>query len=442
MNITMVEFFPRAHTAIAEWIACMIYILPNKKRFTGWKQWSLYLCFFVILLGLNLLSEHTVGFPWMLLMGLCMVFMLLMIFVCSSGSFVEAGYRWAHAFIAAEFAASLEWQINYYLIAGNTIENESKNTYLVMLAVYALSFGILYLLNRRQQGVNNRHTVSKKELVAAISISLVAFFISNFNFAFKDNVFTELLGAGVLYSRTLVDFGGLVMLYAHGESRKEMNLSLELEAMENLLNRQYEQYRMFEMNNKALHCIYHDLKHQIDFIRSEPNAGKRETYLKEMDLALNMHSADVKTGSSVVDTLLTNKSLMCVESDIVMTCYADARALEFVDVMDICSIFGNAIDNAIECVMKFEEKEKRLIKVDVYTQNKFVIIRVGNYCEDHIELNDGFPSTTKKENQHMHGFGVKSIKRAAEKYRGYMKLEQKDNWFTMTTLIPMQDGLK
>lgn len=82
-------------------------------------------------------------------------------------------------------------------------------------------------------------------------------------------MFTETLGTGIIYSRTLVDFGGVVMLFAYDMARSELYLSHELEAMENLLNRQYEQYRQFDANNKAMHQIYHDLKHQIDFIRNE-----------------------------------------------------------------------------------------------------------------------------------------------------------------------------
>lgn len=43
----------------------------------------------------------------------------------------------------------------------------------------------------------------------------------------------------------------------------------------------------------------------------------------------------------------------------------------FIDMMDICSIFGNAIDNAIECVEKIADQNMRLIKLTVRTQNGF-----------------------------------------------------------------------
>ena len=125
-----------------------------------------------------------------------------------------------------------------------------------------------------------------------------------------------------------------------------------------------------------------------------------------------------------------------MEHGIVMTCFADAKDLGFMDVMDICSIFGNAIDNAIECEQGIEAKDKRLIKVTVCTQNSFLLIRISNYCEREVVFEAGLPQSTKSNSQ-MHGYGVKSIRLAVDKYSGHMTMEQEDNWFTLTALIPL-----
>ena len=110
-----VGFFPRIHTAIAEWLACMLFILPQKKRFgeSSWQQIGCCIGFLALLLGLNLLNQEQSGLTWMLLMAACMGTMLAMIVCCCKLKLMKAGYIWAHAFITAEFAASLEWQINY-----------------------------------------------------------------------------------------------------------------------------------------------------------------------------------------------------------------------------------------------------------------------------------------------------------------------------------------
>ena len=436
-----VGFFPRVHTAIAEWLACMLFILPQKKRFgeTSWQQIGCCIGFLALLLGLNLLNQEQSGLTWMLLMAACMGTMLAMIVCCCKLKLMKAGYIWAHAFITAEFAASLEWQINYYLLMADSVD--SRGTWLVMAGTYIIVFSAIYLLNQKHHILRSGTSVTRQELISGSAIALASFCLSNFNFAFTNNVFTETLGTGIIYSRTLVDFGGVIMLFAYDMARSELYLSHELEAMENLLNRQYEQYRQFEANNKAMHQIYHDLKHQIDFIRNEKSASKRESYLAEMEKVVTLRDAEMNTGNAILDTVLTSKSLRCAEEGIVMTCFADAHDMGFIDMMDICSIFGNAIDNAIECVEKIADKNMRLIKLTVRTQNRFLLIRVENCTDKAIDLNGGQPATTK-ENKESHGYGIKSIRKAAEKYGGCMTLEQQDGWFIMTVLIPLAEEKK
>jgi len=120
----------------------------------------------------------------------------------------------------------------------------------------------------------------------------------------------------VLYARTLVDISGMIMLYASSEQRREMLLRYELDAMSNILQRQYEQYQQFEANNEAMHRVYHDLKHQITYLESETNREKRMESLKEMKEIIRTHESKMNTGNNVLDVLLTSKSLICAEPQI------------------------------------------------------------------------------------------------------------------------------
>lgn len=440
MEFLEVGFFPRIHTAIAEWLACMIYILPQKKRFgeKSGRQIVCYVGFLALLVGFNQLNQNITGVWWILAMLLCLSTMLGMIVATCRLPLAKAGYVWAHAFILAEFAASLEWQINYYLLAAGDIH--LTGTWVIMGIAYAVIFPLAALLNQKYHILQNGH-VTGQEVASGATIALAAFFLSNFNFAFTDNVFTETLGNGIIYSRTLVDLAGVVILFAYDIARSELYMAHELESMENLLNRQYEQYRLFDANNKAMHQIYHDLKHQIAFIRNEKNESKRESYLQEMEKVVTTREAEMNTGNAILDTFLTSKSLRCAEEGIVLTCFADAHDLGFIDLMDICSIFGNALDNAIECVAQIPDKNKHLVKLTVRTQNRFLLIRVENCTEKTVDLNGGQPMTTK-ENKESHGYGIKSIRRAAEKYGGCVTLEQQDGWFIMTILIPLPEEKK
>ena len=213
-------------------------------------------------------------------------------------------------------------------------------------------------------------------------------------------------------------------------------MAYELQATSNLMHRQYEQYQQYRENDESLHRLYHDLKHQIEFIRGEADSQRRETYLEEMDDVIRRHEAATETGNTLLDTILTSKNLSCMQKGISMTCFADGHELDFMDVMDVCSIFGNALDNAIEYEERIPEESKRLIKVNVHTQQRFVAIRIENYCEENV-LVDGDAPKTSKQDKKSHGYGIRSIRRTVSKYGGHVKLAQEGSWFVLTILIPM-----
>ena len=434
-GVELYDIFPRLHTAIAEWIACMIYIMPRSKRITGWKLAAACLGFGGLLLIPNYFSEKVTGLAWVGLMAACMLLMFLMIWTCCRASFRKAVHQWAHAFLAAEFAASLEWQINCYIMYDiGLISFEA--TFIAMGLVYVVVFSLLWVLNNYAALLKIIPRVSKTDAVVSVLIALLMFALGNFRFALPNLTVSKLTGGGILFIRTMTDFAGLLLLYIIDMQRHALYTRYELSSMDNLLSRQYEQYQNAEANNEALHRVYHDLKHQIAFIRGETDSEKREAYLEELDNVASMHEAQADTGNAVLDTLLTSKNLMCLEHGITMTVFADAHDAGFVDVMDLCSIFGNAIDNAIEYEQRVEDKDCRLIKLTVRSQNQFLLIQIQNYCNEKISIENGIIATSKQDKR-VHGYGIKSIRRAVEKYEGTFTIKQEDDWVTVAALIPI-----
>ncbi len=114
---------------------------------------------------------------------------------------------------------------------------------------------------------------------------------------------------------------------------------------------------------------------------------------------------------------------------------ADGTLLNFMNTADVCSIFGNALDNAIENVQKQEDIEKRMIQLSVFSKEQLIMIKFENYCDEAPILENGLPSTTKK-NKNYHGYGLKSIKMISQKYGGSMTIKTENNWFVLRILIP------
>ncbi len=439
------NYFPRLHTGISEWMACMLFILPAKKRLGRATTALLSLLMLPVLIAANMPGEMTSGWMYFLWCVIPMACMWLMLWSLCRVSKRQALYSWASAFILSEMAASLEWQFSFLYIKDGTF-TEQWQILLFMLMIYALVYGVSALLMYRSQrktaescssGLNGQ--VTGKEALYGAMISIGTWLVSNFTFGLQETALAESLGDGMLYVRTLVDAGGIILLRAHEWQRREVAVAYELHATQALFNRQYEQYQQFTANNEALHRVYHDLKHQIRYLEGETDAKRRAEALQEMKETIRRHEARITTGNSVLDTLLTSKSLICADEQITMTCFADAQHLEFMNTMDICAMLGNALDNAIEYERTVADPQARLIRVIIRREGAFQLIRVENYCDAQLVFRDGLPVTTKADRD-MHGFGLKSIRTAAEKYNGVLEAKQEDDWFSVTVLIPLERG--
>ncbi|MDE6590967.1 MAG: GHKL domain-containing protein, partial [Oscillospiraceae bacterium] len=296
---------------------------------------------------------------------------------------------------------------------------------------------LMHWLESRRGDPQTAMAFQLRELWSPILIGLACFAVSNLSFVHSSGPFVGSALTDIYNIRTLVDLAGVAMLYAYHVQRCELYMQRELDAIQNILQNQYVQYRQSRESIDVINHKYHDLKHQIAVLRAEPDADRRNAYLDGMEDEIRDYEAQNKTGNSVLDTVLTGKSLYCARHSVELTCVADGAQLGFMDVMDICTVFGNMLDNAIECELRIREKEKRLIHLMVYVKKGFLVIRCENYCPEPVEFRDGLPVSTKGDSVY-HGYGIKSVQHTAGKYGGTATVHTKDGWFEITVMIPLQ----
>ena len=425
---------PRIYTAIAEWMACMLFILPVKKRFDNAKTGALMAVFLIVQSVFLMITGSVKIYFWIPCMIIAVLLMIGFIYGCCEISLRDAGYFGMIAFVAAEFMASIEWQVVCFFWDGTVPAVAIQGV--VLAAIYGCVAVILYKMLHMHLPKDGKMGISIKEYISGLVIAIAVFAVSNISFLTENTPFSGRYSFEIGNIRTLVDLGGIAILYAHLIQCCELRVRKELEAVQNVLQNQYVQYKQSRESIELINYKYHDLKHQIAVLRSEEDPKKREEFLNRMEEEIRQYEAQNKTGNKVLDTVLTTKSLYCAKHGITFTCVADGTLLDFMDVMDICSIFGNALDNAIECELKIPEKEKRLIHVTVSKQKQFLILRFENYCEETLQYQEGTPVTTKKEKE-FHGYGLKSIQYTVNKYDGAVSMNLEDNWFELKVLIPI-----
>ncbi len=365
---------PRLFTALAEWGACMLFLLQYSRRLRGPRFWLTAAGALVVqVLWLEGTGSLPVAF-WMPAMAVAVGLMFLFLAFCGRSDLLGAGYCTVRAFLLAEFTASLEWQLYAFFVWETKIDGFVPAT-VFLVVIYGAVFLLAYHLEQRVSQGGNLPRMTGRELLSAASMGLAAFLISNMSFVTANTPFTSSVEQEIANIRTLVDLAGVVILYAYHIQFFELHTRRELDAIKNILQNQYVQYRQSRESIDVINRKYHDLKHQIAVLRAEEDPARRSAFLDQMEEEIQHYEAQNKTGNSVLDTVLTGKSLYCAKHQIKLTCVADGARLSFMDVMDICTLFGNALDNAIECELSIPDKEKRLIHLEVYTKKDFLVIR-------------------------------------------------------------------
>lgn len=357
------------------------------------------------------------------------------IYLCADINWKDAAYYTIRAFVIAEFVASCEWQVDLFFQHSKTPPTPLISI-LILIVCYGILFTICERLYHRYQSKEQPLNITSRELASYAIIGLAVFFMSNLGFVAPSLPIYRNYSDEIYNVRTLVDLGGVAIMYAYHVQRMDLRVRYELESVQNLLHNQYAQYKQAREAVELINYKYHDLKHHIIALRAEQNMDKRNAYLNQMEEELQSYEAQNKTGNSVIDVMLTLKMLYCQKHGVTITSVIDGTLFDFINAMDISSIFGNALDNAIECELKIPDKEKRLIHINAHSRKNFLIILFDNYYEGDMKLGNGLPETTKKDAQ-FHGYGLKSVQYTAQKYGGAVDVSASDHWFHLKILIPM-----
>lgn len=429
---------PRIYTALAEWSACLIYLLIFERRMHRIK--NIFLCTASLVLQSIFLvfTGNLDTFFWIpgMLGAAAMMFVFLHFGLKKSA--LAVCFLCAKAFLLAEFVASLEWQLHVFIFGRDTQEWQSVQM-IFMLCIYFTLFLFMFLWEKRWKIEEFAENITKKECFSAAAIAVISFAVSNLSFVFSNTPFTSTIQADIFNIRTLMDLCGIAIMFVLQSQIQELLSEKELTAINRALKSQYEQYRNYQENFEMMNMKYHDIKHQIEGLRAETDIGKRNAWLDEIEKELNNFSEAGHTGSHVLDGILAAKSQYCKKKNIKITCVAEGTILHIIHVRDLCTIFGNALDNAIESVSLVSDEVKRLIHLSVSRQRQFIYIQIENYCESDLRIGKDNLPVTSKQHPKEHGYGMKSIKQSAEKYGGSIVYRLKENWFELKILIPYHE---
>lgn len=210
-----------------------------------------------------------------------------------------------------------------------------------------------------------------------------------------------------------------------------------------------QEVRLIEMKNRMLQKALdeteqafglwqrsiHDYKNNIIALRQLASDGNIEAIRKYLDCENELVSKKmfyIRTGNSVVDTIVNTKQSFAEEKGITFVVNAAIPGKTGICDMDMANILGNLIDNAIEASIC---EDNPYIDFTMRREKTFVIIRIVNkYTGDFFDV-----SETSKSNRTFHGIGIKSVRSILDKYNGEFVIEKKGNEVIAKVIIPEQN---
>lgn len=226
---------------------------------------------------------------------------------------------------------------------------------------------------------------------------------------------------------------GFLVLFIKRELVTRILAVNELAIVESLHAMEQKQYEQLKRNMNTINVKCHDMKRFLRDLDGRIDAEE----LEGMKKTLRSFDGVFHTNLEALDVILNERNFYCMENSIRFTCLGDASPLSFMRAGDVYSLFGNALDNAIEAVLSVDEAEKRFINLVIEHAPHRVIVDIMNYYAGTVSFRGGMPETKKGDKVH-HGFGVMSMRMTAEKYGGALYVSAKDGVFRVRAIFPLE----
>ena len=182
----------------------------------------------------------------------------------------------------------------------------------------------------------------------------------------------------------------------------------------------------------------HDIKNNLAITRmmlEEGHTEEAKEHIRDMLGKVSSLSPKYVTGDEMLDIIISMKADRMDELDIKFTLDGVTDGGLNIKPMDMCSIFANALDNAIEAASSCEDP---YVSFSIKRTDKFFIIKITNSASGKIDIEklmstSGYTSKSDKEH---HGFGLMNVRRAVEECNGILKAESLDSSFTLSVMMP------
>lgn len=212
----------------------------------------------------------------------------------------------------------------------------------------------------------------------------------------------------------------------------------------NMIDRRIERFQseLIEKQVREIQNMYcqvrgwrHDYRNHINNMKiqlSEGNYDKLSDYLNELADDLDTVDTVIKTGNVMADAILNSKLNVAEKMNIKLNVKANVPDKLPMSDVELCSMLGNILDNAVEACGTLPEEE-RFMRVYIGKLKGQLYLSVQNSAGKVRKSKNTYLSTKEGE----HGYGLFRIDRVAKKYGGYVNRQNEEGVFATEIMVPL-----
>lgn len=227
-------------------------------------------------------------------------------------------------------------------------------------------------------------------------------------------------------------------VYENMQRKSEEIMKVNMERQREDINRDY--YAVLDKQNENMHIMVHDIKNHLGVIESIADNDKVTAYIGELCSNIGKYYAVSQlTGNKMLDIIIGKYTALCSKNGLDFNAKALTSNLSFVHDSDISAMVGNLLDNAFEAA---KQAENGKIELSLYTiDGKSCVVSVINTALSAPKCENENLVSAKPDAQ-PHGYGIKSIKKTAEKYGGSYSwfYDDKNREFHAMVMLPISSA--
>lgn len=233
---------------------------------------------------------------------------------------------------------------------------------------------------------------------------------------------------GVLAFSILVSLSSSELYFSSLRTQQELQLA------QRQLELQYRSFQQQRAQDEQLKSLSHDMQNHLRVLHSMTVESSAKQYIDDLTRQAEPLADQVVTGSPTVDLILRQKQAECRDHGLQLEAAVRCPSQEPVSAMELCVLFANCIDNAIEAAQNPAVTD-RVIRVTGGVSHGCLVVHFENACLGRPRMKGGLPLTTKQEG--VHGYGLRNVRAVLEQHDGSLSIQPEEGRFVLTWMLPV-----